>query len=163
MQWTGEIEIGVRLDPSRRDMDWRPSTMGTSRPRGYLAQATAILVALPDGTFRVKLGFSEYGTGSSVGLAIIAAETLDVPVERVVLERVETDRVPDSGGTFASRTTLMGGNAVRLAAMKLRKNLEESGPEGWIGHTCQGGFSALHRTEREGRGLRKRRVHITCV
>ena len=37
---------------------------------------------------------------------------------------VETDRVPDSGGTFASRSTIMGGNAVRLAATGLRQRIQ---------------------------------------
>ncbi|MEM4328206.1 MAG: xanthine dehydrogenase family protein molybdopterin-binding subunit [Candidatus Caldarchaeum sp.] len=79
----------------------------------------------PDGYVHVKTSLTEYGTGSSRGLAKIAAEALGVPVERVLVERVETHRVPDSGGTFASRTTLMGGNAVRLASLKLRERLEK--------------------------------------
>jgi len=87
-------------------------------------RSSAVVRLGADGYIYVRTSFSEYGTGASKGLAKIVSETLKVPVERVVVEKVETQKAPDSGGTFASRTTLMGGNAVRLAAEKLRKRLE---------------------------------------
>ena len=77
-----------------------------------------------DGTVRVRTGLTEYGTGASTSLAQIAAETLGVPLENVVVERVDTSRSPDSGGTFASRTVAMGGGAVRVAAERLRRRIE---------------------------------------
>jgi len=87
-------------------------------------KARASVVAHPDGTFTVRVGLTEYGTWSLAGLARIAAKYLEVSPERVTTERVETDHVPDSGGTFASRATLMGGNAVRLAALRLRERIQ---------------------------------------
>ena len=91
--------------------------------------AEAEVKTTPTGHVIVKTGLTEYGTGSSYGLARIAAETLSIPEDRVVVERAETHSVPDSGGTFASRVTLMGGNAVRLAAEKLRRKLEDMARE----------------------------------
>ncbi len=91
--------------------------------------AEAEVKTTPTGHVIVKTGLTEYGTGSSYGLARIAAETLGIPEDRVVVERAETHSVPDSGGTFASRVTLMGGNAVRLAAEKLRRKLEDMARE----------------------------------
>ncbi len=78
-----------------------------------------------DGMVHVATSLTEYGTGASRGFAKIAASVLGVPEERVVVDRVETKKVPDSGGTFASRSTLMGGNAVYLAAKKLRERVEQ--------------------------------------
>ncbi|MEM2237071.1 MAG: xanthine dehydrogenase family protein molybdopterin-binding subunit [Candidatus Caldarchaeum sp.] len=92
-------------------------------------KSSAVVRITPDGYVYVSTSLTEYGTGSSVGLAKIASEVLNVPEDRVIVERVETSRAPDSGGTFASRTTLMGGNAVRLAALKLRKRLEAMAAE----------------------------------
>jgi CO/xanthine dehydrogenase Mo-binding subunit len=96
--------------------------------------AEAEVTITPTGQVIVKTSLTEYGTGSSYGLAKIAAETLNISEDRVTVERAETHAVPNSGGTFASRATLMGGNAVRLAAEKLKKMLEdmarESGREG---------------------------------
>jgi CO/xanthine dehydrogenase Mo-binding subunit len=89
-----------------------------------LDETSAVVALRPDGNFRVRVGFTEYGTWSSANITRIAARYLGVSPDRVIMERVETDRVPDSGGPFASRTTLMGGNAVKLAATKLRKRIE---------------------------------------
>ncbi|MEM4383692.1 MAG: molybdopterin cofactor-binding domain-containing protein, partial [Candidatus Caldarchaeum sp.] len=87
-----------------------------------------------DGTVHVATSLTEYGTGASRGFVKIAASVLGVPEDRVVVDRVETQKVPDSGGTFASRSTLMGGNAVYLAAKRLRERIErlieESGHKG---------------------------------
>ncbi|MEM1946096.1 MAG: xanthine dehydrogenase family protein molybdopterin-binding subunit [Candidatus Caldarchaeum sp.] len=92
-------------------------------------KSSAVVRITPDGLVYVRTSLTEYGTGSSVGLAKIASEALNIPENRVIIERVETKTAPDSGGTFASRTTLMGGNAVRLAALKLRKKLESMAQE----------------------------------
>ena len=89
-----------------------------------LDRTSAVVTAYTDGTFGVRAGFTEYGQWCYATLANIAARQLGVPENRVEMERVETDRVPDSGGPFASRTTLMGGNAVRLAATKLRARIQ---------------------------------------
>ncbi|HMD79530.1 MAG TPA: xanthine dehydrogenase family protein molybdopterin-binding subunit [Nitrososphaerales archaeon] len=92
-------------------------------------KARAEVVAHLDGTFGVRTGLTEYGTWSTAGFARIAASFLGVSSERVATERIETDRVPDSGGTFASRSTLMGGNAVRLAAIRLRERIQAMAAE----------------------------------
>jgi CO/xanthine dehydrogenase Mo-binding subunit len=89
-----------------------------------LDKTTAVVALRPDGTFRVRVGFTEYGSWSTTNIGKIAAKYLGVSPCMVIMERVETDRVPDSGGPFASRSTLMGGNAVKLAATKLRKRIE---------------------------------------
>ena len=87
-------------------------------------KSRAVVAAHLDGTFSVRVGLTEYGTWSSAGMSRVAARCLGVSPERVTTERIETDRVPDSGGTFASRATLMGGNAVRLAATRLRQRIQ---------------------------------------
>jgi CO/xanthine dehydrogenase Mo-binding subunit len=92
-------------------------------------KSRAVVAAHLDGTFTVRVGLTEYGTWSSAGFARIAARFLGVSPERVTTERIETDRVPDSGGTFASRATLMGGNAVRLAATGLRQRIQAMAEE----------------------------------
>ncbi|MCS7110331.1 MAG: xanthine dehydrogenase family protein molybdopterin-binding subunit [Candidatus Caldarchaeum sp.] len=88
-------------------------------------KSSAVVKITADGFVHVATSLTEYGTGSSRGLAKIAAKALGVDERRVVVNMVETQKVPDSGGTFASRSTLMGGNAVLLAASRLRKKLEE--------------------------------------
>jgi CO/xanthine dehydrogenase Mo-binding subunit len=77
------------------------------------------------GRVTLRIGLTEYGTGARLGLAQIACEVLGIPISQVILTPVDTQTCPDSGGTFASRTVVMGGNAVRKAATVLKKRLDE--------------------------------------
>jgi xanthine dehydrogenase molybdenum-binding subunit len=56
-------------------------------------------------------------------VAQIAAEELGLPVERVHVVLSDTDHTPDAGPTTASRHTFVTGNAVRLAAGRVRESL----------------------------------------
>ncbi len=109
-------------------------------PEG-LDRASARVAVDGSGAVRVMIGLTEYGTGATSGLAQIAAEALGIRPEKVAVERVDTSRVPESGGTFASRTTVMGGNAVRLAAERLRAKLERMADE--AGYKIENGESLL--------------------
>ena len=73
---------------------------------------------LDDGTVLVLSGCAEIGQGSTTILAQIAAETLGVSVEDVVVVAADTEITPDAGPSSASRQTYISGNAVRLASLK---------------------------------------------
>jgi len=94
-------------------------------PEG-LDKSRARLILRSDGTVTLRLGLTEYGTGARYGIAQVVAETLAIPVESVRLDPVDTRTCPDSGGTFASRTLILGGRAAQNAAEKLRTYLIES-------------------------------------
>lgn len=63
----------------------------------------------------IHLAAVEVGQGVSTALSQIAAEALNVPVERVTFALVDTATSPDAGSCSASRHTYMSGNAVYLA------------------------------------------------
>ncbi|MEX2099953.1 MAG: xanthine dehydrogenase family protein molybdopterin-binding subunit [Acidimicrobiia bacterium] len=90
----------------------------------HLNPAGASLVVAADGSVTVAVGTTEIGQGMITVLSQIAAEALGCPVERVKVVDPDTSRVPDSGPTVASRTTLMSGNAIRDAASKIRTAME---------------------------------------
>lgn len=75
---------------------------------------------LDDGSAIVMTGCADIGQGSSTILAQIAAETLGIRVEDVVIISADTEVTPDAGATSASRQTYISGNAVYLAAEKVR-------------------------------------------
>jgi CO/xanthine dehydrogenase Mo-binding subunit len=58
---------------------------------------------------------------------------LDLPIEKVVYQNPDTDRVPDSGPTCASRTIAVVGYLIQEAAKKLRDRWDE-GPEVEVSH-----------------------------
>jgi CO/xanthine dehydrogenase Mo-binding subunit len=85
--------------------------------------ASATLEISDDGIIHLSTGLLEYGTEAATGLAMIAAEILGIRLDRIKLEKADTRYVSDSGPTVASRTTVVGGRAVEIAATKMRKKL----------------------------------------
>jgi isoquinoline 1-oxidoreductase len=76
-----------------------------------------------DGVATVFSSKVEVGQGPRTQLGQAAAEELRLPVERVRLVLADTDRVPDDGGTFGSRTTGYTVPDVRKAAAAAREVL----------------------------------------
>jgi len=72
------------------------------------------------GRVNVATGLTSQGQGHQTMLAQIAADELGVPLDRVFVTTGDTRRFGYAVGTFASRTAVMSGNAVALAAGKVR-------------------------------------------
>jgi aerobic carbon-monoxide dehydrogenase large subunit len=67
----------------------------------------------------IRSGSSPHGQGHETTFAQIAADRLGVPAEDVVLRFGDSAEVPRGVGTFASRSTAMGGSAIVLALDRL--------------------------------------------
>ena len=92
--------------------------------RIYRSDGCGAIVKLDDfGRVSLITGATEIGQGSETVLAMIVAETLGVPLERVDVVNSDTTVKPWDVGAHASRTTFVAGNAARLAAEKLRARL----------------------------------------
>lgn len=77
----------------------------------------------PDGSVNIYTSICEVGQGTHSGMAKICADILGIPYEKAVVCPVDTAYVPDSGATAGSRGMISGGNAVRLAALKVRDTI----------------------------------------
>lgn len=95
----------------------------------YLDRAGSHVQIEKDGSVIVAVGNTEVGQGAWTILAQIAAEALGCPYEMVKVIDTDTTRVPDSGPTVASRTTVMSGNAVLDGAKALRARLDATAAE----------------------------------
>ncbi|MEJ1964663.1 MAG: xanthine dehydrogenase family protein molybdopterin-binding subunit [Gammaproteobacteria bacterium] len=80
----------------------------------------------PDGRIVVAAGTSSQGQGHQTTFAQIAAECLQVPVTAVEVVEGDTANTPDGVGALASRSTAIGGSAVRAAAEALRERLRSA-------------------------------------
>jgi len=80
-----------------------------------------------DGKVRVLVSSTEFGQGTRTVLSQIAAETLGLAYEDVELAQADTQQVPNSGPTVASRTVMVVGKLVRSAAEGLRQTLIAGG------------------------------------
>lgn len=94
-----------------------------NRVMGDFDGSTAIIQLHEDGRAAVITGEGEVGQGSSTTFAQITAETIGIPVSSVHVPDVDTDYSPYGMGAFADRLTVIAGNAVRLAAEEVRKQL----------------------------------------
>jgi CO/xanthine dehydrogenase Mo-binding subunit len=92
----------------------------------YLASVVAV-EGSADGAVRVLVSSTEFGQGTNTVLCQIAAEALDLPYENVQIVQPDTNRVPNSGPTVASRTAMVVGSLVRSAALGIRQTLIASG------------------------------------
>jgi CO/xanthine dehydrogenase Mo-binding subunit len=92
--------------------------------RIYRSDGCGAIVRLDDfGRVSLLTGATEIGQGSETVLAMIVAETLGVPLDRVEVVNSDTTVKPWDVGAHASRTTFIAGNAARLAAEKIRAEL----------------------------------------
>lgn len=74
----------------------------------------------PDNAVELITGVASIGQGVETVMAQICGETLGVDYARVKVVHGQTDRIDRGMGAFASRVTVMCGEATRLAAVKLR-------------------------------------------
>ena len=74
----------------------------------------------PDGGIDVITGVASVGQGVETVIAQICADALGVNYSNIKVIHGQTDRIDKGMGAFASRVTVMCGEATRLAATKLR-------------------------------------------
>ena len=89
---------------------------------------TARLEVADDGSILVFMGTSSVGQGVETVFAQIAADALEVPIERIRhVHHGSTAYVSDGYGAYHSRSTVMGGSAVLDAADNFMAMLREAG------------------------------------
>jgi putative selenate reductase molybdopterin-binding subunit len=130
----GKALIG--WDQKYNNLNWRQSAdkpylrrgigvalvmQGTAIP--YLDMGGASIKMNDDGSFNLLIGATDLGTGSDTVLGQMAAETLGVPLEDVLVYSSDTDFTPFDKGAYASSTTYISGAAVARAAQKVAERV----------------------------------------
>jgi len=77
----------------------------------------------PSGQVTVLTGVTSPGTGNETAMAQIAAEALGVEIEHVRVLQGDTESCPYGLGNYSSRSVMMGGSAVHLAATELHEKM----------------------------------------
>jgi carbon-monoxide dehydrogenase large subunit len=89
----------------------------------------AKLVLEADGAVAVYVGSTAVGQGLLTVLTQIAADALELPIERIKLFHGSTAYVSEGFGSYHSRSTVMGGSAILLAAETLRDHIRAAAAE----------------------------------
>jgi carbon-monoxide dehydrogenase large subunit len=93
-------------------------------PQGVGLQAafweSAMVRVHPTGSATVFTGASPHGQGHDTGFAQVAADRLGIDPENIDVIHGDTDQGPWGWGTYGSRSSAVGGEAVARAAVKVQ-------------------------------------------
>ncbi len=112
----GESE-GDELYGTGFAISYRGSSVGAEG----LDFAACIINCQFDGSIILDTGIHENGQGAQSVMMLALARELSVSLGRIKYTRSSTTSVPDSGTTVATRGTMMGVSAVKIAVGKLKK------------------------------------------
>ena len=125
IRWDRRLDPDWPIDPRRphirRGLGLAACMHGTAIPG--LDMGAASLKMNDDGSFNLLVGATDLGTGSDTVLSQIAAETLGVPLNDVLIYSSDTDFTPFDTGAYASSTTFISGGAVMKAAQQVREQI----------------------------------------
>ncbi|RPH58746.1 MAG: hypothetical protein EHM89_11870 [Acidobacteria bacterium] len=99
---------------------------------GEVRLASKASLALTDRGVRILVGSTEIGQGTRTMHAQIVADTLGVSYDHVEINAADTDEVPDSGPTVASRTCMVVGRILQQCAVEMRERLGTLTPRQYL-------------------------------
>jgi CO/xanthine dehydrogenase Mo-binding subunit len=80
---------------------------------------------LANGQPQIMVSSTEFGQGTNTILSQVAAQTLGLPYEDILVHQPDTSVVPDSGPTVASRTAMIVGKLVERASLQILATLRD--------------------------------------
>ena len=83
----------------------------------------AHMIVQPDGHVNVQVGTKSQGQGHSTVFAQVAADALTIPINHIDVRDGDTETLPYGLGTWGSRSAVMGGAAVAIAAGTIRDKM----------------------------------------
>ena len=129
------------LETLRRETRWGQDPLPPNVGRGLAlavrhvgsGKTTVNFTLRPDGVVEALTGVPDQGSGSHTLLQRVAAATLSVPLEAVVVRYGTTGEAPFDQGAGASRVTHIVGEAARRGSVELKEHLEHLASEvmGW--------------------------------
>jgi CO/xanthine dehydrogenase Mo-binding subunit len=90
-------------------------------------QSVVSAEATAEGKVRILAASTEIGQGTNTIFSQIASETLGIDFDAIEIAQPDTGRVPNSGPTVASRTSMVVGKLVESAVTGLKQTLAGSG------------------------------------
>jgi xanthine dehydrogenase YagR molybdenum-binding subunit len=85
--------------------------------------STAIVKYFLDGSANLNMGAADLGTGTKTVMAMVVAEELGVPVERIEVVHADTGTTQYTGPSGGSKTVMTDSPAVRAAALEVKSKL----------------------------------------
>jgi CO/xanthine dehydrogenase Mo-binding subunit len=137
----------LREAVTRTDFKWRRRALrGTNRGLGLalffhgagftgsgeVRLASKASLELTERGARILVSSTDIGQGARTVLAQIVAQTLGLPDDAVEVAPADTARVPDSGPTVASRTSMVVGGILERCATEMKRKLGRLTPREYL-------------------------------
>src|SRR5205814_4653674 len=110
---------GPASRPPRCGVGAAPGPGSAAQRRAVEAGGCAGLRVHPTGKAILKLGVKSQGQGHATTFAQIVADQLGIPSRDVKVVEGDTDNTPYGLGTYASRSTPVGGAATAVVSRKI--------------------------------------------
>jgi len=121
--WNAVAEQAERGDSTVRGKGLAVAIKSTSTP----STSAASVRLNADGSAILLTSTSDMGQGAQTALALIVADVLALPFERVTVTFPDTDVTPYDKSTSSSRATFHMGKASQLACAEIREQLFQAG------------------------------------
>ena len=99
---------------------------------GFPEHSTMTLKMNEDGSFILNTGLHELGCGTITSITQIAAEVLEIDLDKITVMEADTEYGPYDFGSYGSRVTYICGACAYEVAIKLKEKLLE-----WAAHCLQ--------------------------
>ena len=117
--------LGVGLSAFAERTGYGTPVFATRSMGVTLGYETVTMTMDPSGYVEAAIGASPHGQGLETTLAQVIADELAIDVAQIRIVHGDTDRTPYGWGTFASRSMVIAGGAVKIAAGRLRDRLAQ--------------------------------------
>ena len=114
--------LGIGISPYVEPTGWG-SEGGAQASWPFASHDSASVSVDPSGKVSVAISVSPHGQGHETSLAQIVADILDVDLADVAVVHSDTTATPFGIGTRASRSAVVAGGALALAAQQVRTRL----------------------------------------
>ena len=111
--WNG---FGARRAASERNGKRRGRALAFLIEQGGVFNERMELRFDPGGTVTIVAGTFSHGQGHATTFAQLVSEWLGAPFEAIRFVQGDTDQVPFGRGTYAARSSMLGGSALKAAA-----------------------------------------------
>ncbi len=99
---------------------------------GEVRLASKASLELTEGGARILVSTTDIGQGARTVHAQIVADTLGLPFDAIEVAPADTARVPDSGPTVASRTSMIVGGLLQRCAVEMKGKLGRLTPREYL-------------------------------